>query len=149
MTRILFTFMSLLFISTAIAQKRDTTIYSGCRLKTDTIPVVDGDGLLMDSCPQFKNGPDDLYKFINENIHYPASARKNHVEGRVIVSMIIEKDGSVSHAKVERGVSKEIDKETLRLINSLPKWNPGVLHGKPVRVRYALVVPFKLPDKKK
>ena len=140
---LLFTVLSFFVIK---AQKPDTTIYQTCRIANDPTAVnSNGEEIIFDSCPQFKNGLNGLYKFISTHIHYPAIAKYNHIQGRVIVAIVIEKDGSISHAKVERGVSKDIDKEAVRVINSLPKWKPGILHEKPVRVKYYVVVGFKLP----
>jgi TonB family protein len=139
-------FMLLFFA--AKAQKRDTTIYQGCRLANDTTQYIDGTGAsILDSCPQFRNGLNDLLKYISTHVHCPLNIRKDHLKGKVIISVVIEKDGSITHAKIERGISKNIDKEALRVINSLPKWKPGILNRKPVRVKYYIPVSFTVPNK--
>ena len=142
---ILFLFI-VLSVFVAKAQKPDRTIYQTCRTANDP-PTVGGKGeeIIFDSCPQFKNGLNDLYKYISTHVRYPFIAEQSNTYGRVIISFIIEKSGSISYAKIERGISKGMDNEALRVINSLPKWKPGILHGKPVRVKYYVVVGFKLP----
>lgn len=138
---ILFLFISLSFYI-AKAQEQDTTVYHGCRLANDTTQVI-GDASILDSCPQFKNGFNDVFKYISNHIRYPIISKENDIQGKVIISCIIEKDGKVSHSKIEHSPSVDLNKEALRVVTSLPKWNPGILHGKPVRVKYYLVVSFK------
>ena len=149
MRKTLFTLILFLSVLCANAEKPDTTIYQSCRLadSPDTKGIDDEHiKIIFDSCPQFKNGFDDLVNYIASHVHYPLNARKNHVEGKVIISTVIEKDGRISHAEVVHSVSRDLDEEALRVINSLPKWKPGVLHRKPVRIRYYMLVSFKIPS---
>ena len=81
---------------------------------------------------------------IYKNIKYPADARKKGVEGMVVVTYIIEKDGTVSNAKVIRDIGAGCGNEAVRVVNSMPKWIPGKQRGKPVRVQYNLPVKFSL-----
>jgi len=132
----------------ANAQTDNSKIYESCSIHKDNTPEIDGGGEpVFDSCPQFRNGIKDLDQFISGNIHYPKNARKKRTEGRVFVSIVIEKDGSVSHPKIERGIEDDLDLEALRIVNTLPKWKPAILHGKPVSVKYVLAVDFKLSEK--
>lgn len=85
-----------------------------------------------------------LMEFIQNNIQYPEEAIKNNESGRVIVSFVIEKDGSTTNGKVVRSVSPSLDKEALRIIDFMPSWNPGKQKGVPVRVKYTLPIDFKL-----
>jgi hypothetical protein len=142
MKPILNTIAFIAIFSIAKAQKNDTTIYSGCKLATDTTLTV-GDASILDKCPQFKNGLDDFYKYLYAHIRYNKISKPSNNSRRSVIEMIIEKDGSITHAKVVRSVSGEFDKEALRVINSSPKWKPGVLHGQKVRVRYWVVVSYK------
>ena len=77
-------------------------------------------------------------------IRYPAMAAENGVQGRVTVQFVVNRDGSIVDAQVVRGVDPYLDKEALRVINSMPKWKPGMQRGKPVRVRYTVPVNFRL-----
>ena len=97
--------------------------------------------------PQFPGGEVTLMKYIQTHIKYPPTAAKNHVQGRVIVQFIVEKDGSVDAVKVVRSVDKDLDKEAIRVCKTLPKFTPGRQNGKIVPVWYTLPVTFKLPEK--
>lgn len=90
--------------------------------------------------------PGDINKWLADNIVYPADARKNNIEGTVYVSFIIEKDGSVSAAKVLRGANKSLDDESVRTISMMPKWTPGMQNGHTVRVQYMVPIHFTLTD---
>ena len=94
--------------------------------------------------PEFPGGEEALYKYLAENIKYPVMAKNNKVEGRVYITFVIEKDGTVSEAKVLRSVNEELDAEALRVINAMPKWKPGTQRGVPVRVQYNIPITFKL-----
>ena len=94
--------------------------------------------------PEFPGGPGALYEFLARNLQYPEKARKNSIQGRVIASFVVEKDGSISNARVVKSVDSQLDAEALRVINSMPKWNPGRQDGEAVRVKYTVPVSFKL-----
>lgn len=94
--------------------------------------------------PEFPGGEEALYKYLAENIKYPVMAKNNKVEGRVYITFVIDKDGTVSDAKVLRSVNEELDAEALRVINAMPKWKPGMQRGVPVRVQYNIPISFKL-----
>lgn len=108
---------------------------------------------LVDEMPSFPGGLEELYKWIDNNVQYPAVARENGIEGRVILKFIVEKDGSLSDSTVIHSVHPMLDREALRLVGQMPKWNPGKRAGVPVRVRYYLPIKFKIgeskPDQKK
>ena len=94
--------------------------------------------------PKYPGGQEALIKYMSSNVKYPENARKNGVQGTVFVSFVVKKDGTVSDARVLRGVDEELDKEALRVVNEMPKWNPGKEKGKPVNVQFNLPVAFKL-----
>ena len=94
--------------------------------------------------PEFPGGEEALYKYLAENIKYPEKAKNEKIEGRVYITFVIEKDGTVSDAKVLRSVNEELDAEALRVINAMPKWKPGTQRGVPVRVQYNIPISFKL-----
>ena len=103
---------------------------------------------LVDEMPSFPGGLEELHKWIDNNVQYPAVARENGIEGRVILKFIVEKDGSLRDSTVIRSVHPIVDREALRLVGQMPKWNPGKRAGIPVRVRYCLPIKFKLGESK-
>ena len=99
---------------------------------------------VVEEMPQFPGGAAALMQYLSKNIRYPEEAHKNNIQGRVIVNFIVETDGSITEAKVWRSIHPLLDAEALRVINAMPKWNPGIQGGKPVRVKYTVPVTFKL-----
>ena len=105
--------------------------------------------IVVETMPQFPGGPNELMKYLSENTKYPESAKANKIEGRVFVSFVIEKDGSVTNAEVMRGIDKECDAEAVRVVSSMPKWQPGTQNGEAVRCRFTVPFIFKLNDSEK
>ncbi|SEN18339.1 outer membrane transport energization protein TonB [Prevotella sp. ne3005] len=99
---------------------------------------------VVDEMPQFPGGPSALFEFISKNIQYPKEAEDANLQGRVIVSFVVEKDGSVSNAKVVRPIDPLLDAEALRVVNSMPKWIPGKQNGEAFRVKYTIPVTFRV-----
>ena len=93
---------------------------------------------------EFPGGMPALMKWLSNNIRYPEAAQQNDVQGRVIVKFIVEKDGSVSQAQIVKGVDKDLDKEALRVVNKMPKWQAGKNNGVAVRSYFTLPVNFRL-----
>jgi protein TonB len=85
-----------------------------------------------------------MLEFIYKNIKYPAIARENGIEGTVVVSFVVEKDGSITDARVVRDIGAQCGDEALRVVNDMPKWVPGKQRGRAVRVQFNLPVKFKL-----
>ena len=94
--------------------------------------------------PQYPDGEAAMLKFIYSNIKYPPIARDNGVEGTVYVSFVVEKDGSITDAKVVRDIGAGCGHEAVRVVKMMPKWNPGKQRGRPVRVQFNLPVKYKL-----
>ena len=94
--------------------------------------------------PQYPGGQIAMLKYIMENIKYPEQAMKEGIQGRVTVRFIVEKDGSISDVRPILSVHPLLDKEAVRVVESMPKWSPGKQNGKPVRVRFNVPVMFKL-----
>jgi len=94
--------------------------------------------------PEFPGGERALMSFINRAVRYPVIAQENGIQGTVYVNFVVGKDGSVYRATVTRGVDPSLDKEALRVINSLPQWKPGMQQGKPVNVSYNSRIRFEL-----
>ena len=100
---------------------------------------------VVEQMPEYPNGGmAGLMQFLSKNIKYPTIAQENGIQGRVTVQFVVNKDGSIVDAKVLRGVDPYLDKEALRVVNSMPKWKPGMQRGKPVRVKYTVPVMFRL-----
>lgn len=97
-----------------------------------------------ETMPQFPGGQGVMMKYLAANIKYPASAVKAKKQGRVIVSFVIQKDGSVTNARIVKSVDPELDAEALRIVKAMPNWTPGTQDGKPVNVRYTIPVVFSL-----
>ena len=98
----------------------------------------------VETMPEFPGGQGALLQYLAKSIKYPVIAQENGIQGRVSCSFVVNKDGSIVDAEVIRGVDPSLDKEALRVINSMPKWSPGKQRGKPVRVKYTVPVTFRL-----
>ena len=111
-------------------------------------PRVDGEIICTepDEMPMFPGGLDGLMEYLNTNIVYPPVAAENGVQGKVLVQFVVEKDGSVGQVKILRSVEINLDYEAIRLCKRMPKFEPGKLNGKPVRVLYTLPINFTLED---
>lgn len=99
---------------------------------------------VVENMPEFQGGQAALMQYLAKNIKYPTIAQENGTQGRVIVQFVVNRDGSIVDAKVVRSVDPYLDKEALRVINSMPKWKPGMQRGKPVRVKFTVPVMFRL-----
>ncbi|MDR0961720.1 MAG: M56 family metallopeptidase [Mediterranea sp.] len=111
---------------------------------------VDDDPLydVVDVMPQFMGGDAEFMKYLARNIKYPVEAQKSRTEGRVLVQFVIRRDGSITDAKVVRGINSYLDAEALRVIKAMPKWKPGMSKkGKPVSVKYTVPIMYQLPKK--
>jgi len=96
--------------------------------------------------PAFQGGMEKFYKYLAANCKYPAEAVKNNVQGKVLLSFIVEKDGTISEVKVVDGLGSGTDEEAVRLLENSPKWKPATSGNKPVRVQYDLPINFALKD---
>jgi protein TonB len=94
--------------------------------------------------PEFPGGMDALYKYLAQNIKYPTIARENGITGRVYVTFVVERDGSIANPRVLRDIGGGCGAEAIRVVKSMPKWNPGKQSGKAVRVQFNLPVNFNL-----
>ena len=110
-----------------------------------TIAVSDDASVLCaENSPEYPGGMEALSKFIADNIRYPEQAKRDNIQGKVLVRFAIEPGGSVADAEVLRGIGGGCDEEALRVVNAMPKWKPGRVNGNPVRVQYTLPITFKL-----
>ena len=140
-----------------IAEKKaETAAAFTTTLKYDTIPgetftavgtfePVQGDVFdVVEEMPQYPGGPQALFKFLGENVHYPAEAEKAGIQGRVIATFVVEKDGSISQPTIVKSVDPLLDAEAIRVISAMPNWKPGKQNGKVVRVKYTVPLSFNL-----
>jgi len=110
---------------------------------------ADGDVFnVVEHMPEFPGGTGEMMKYLSMNVRYPEAAHKAGTQGRVMVSFIVEPDGTISNANVQKGVSAELDQEALRVIKNMPKWKPGMQSGKAVRVKYTIPISFRLNSPK-
>lgn len=127
----------------------ETTSSSGTGFRLDQTGLADtgADNNIYDNVdeqPEFPGGSQALNAYLGNNVKYPNAAVERGVQGKVIVSFVVERDGSISQAKVVRTVDQDLDREALRVILAMPKWKPGSMGGKNVRVRYTVTITFRL-----
>ena len=102
---------------------------------------------VVEEMPLFPGGPSKLFEFLAKNVNYPTEAEKANIQGRVIATFVVEKDGSISNVKVVKSVDPLLDAEAVRVINAMPNWLPGKQNGKEVRVKYTVPISFHLQGK--
>ena len=107
-------------------------------------PEPDEIFLVVEDQPEFPGGTAALMEYLRKNIKYPAICRENNIQGKVIVTFVVNKDGSIVDIEVIKSVNPSLDKEAIRVISQMPKWKPGAQRGKPVRVKYSVPVNFRL-----
>ena len=100
--------------------------------------------VVVEEMPEFPGGTLALRQYLASAVKYPVIAQENGIQGKVYVNFVVEKDGSVTKAKIARGVDPSLDAEALRVVSTLPKWKPGKQRGAPVRVSYTVPISFKL-----
>jgi protein TonB len=101
---------------------------------------------VVEDAPQFPGGMAELMKFLQKNIKYPPVCQEQGIQGRVIVQFVVNTDGSIVDANVVKSVNPHLDKEALRVVGTMPKWEPGKQRGKAVRVRFTLPVNFRIQN---
>jgi protein TonB len=115
---------------------------------SDVKQVIEGDPneifTAVEKNPEFPGGLGKFGQYLSNNIKYPAVARENGVQGRVFVTFVVEKDGTLTDIKVTRGIGSGCDEEAVRVLKKSPKWTPGIQNGRPVRVQYNVPIAFNL-----
>lgn len=99
---------------------------------------------VVEQMPSFPGGPSALMEWLSNNVKYPVVAQENGVQGRVVVSFVVERDGSITDVKVVRGVDPSLVREASRVVRAMPRWIPGKQNGSAVRVKYNVPVAFRL-----
>lgn len=135
-----------LFISVAI-------LFSAvlCQAQNKENKVKDGVYQEVEVMPEYPGGDDALRNDLASNIKYPEEAKKNGIQGKVFVSFVVDEQGKVTNAKIEKGVNPALDAESLRVVNGLKTWKPGKEKGKVVKVAYTIPINYALdgkPEKK-
>lgn len=131
---IMMSLMAICCLTTVLAQK---TVVSQKDQKEDPFNVVE-------DMPAFPGGMEAMIQFISSNIKYPADAKKQKVDGRVLVNFVVEKDGSITEVKVIKPAFPSLDAEAIRVVKAMPKWKPGYQRGKAVRVQFTMPINFSL-----
>ena len=99
---------------------------------------------VVEQMPSFPGGPSALFEYLSKNIKYPVVAEENGIQGRVIVTFVVERDGTITDVRVVKSVDPSLDKEAQRVVKSMPRWIPGKQNGSAVRVKYTVPVTFRL-----
>ena len=123
---------ALIFILTGCAAEKEPLIISPLSQDIMTEPTM----------PKYPGGTEKMFEFIAYNLRWPDDDAC--IQGRVVVSFIVEKDGSLTDVKVEKSLDPSFDKEAIRVVKSMPKWEPGMWRGKPARVKYCIPIKFRL-----
>lgn len=121
--------------------ERQTTALSPVAVDENDNPL---DLRVVEALPEFPGGMVEFMKWLTKTLKYPVLAQQQKIQGRVLVSFIINKDGTLSDAKIVASVSPELDREALRVVRMMPKWKAGEYHGKPCRTYFRIPIVFKL-----
>ena len=132
----LLTMMTFCLSVTAWAQK--TVVSNETHQNEEAFDVVE-------QMPEYPGGINALIQYMSENIQYPDDARKQMIQGRVMVAFVIDKDGSITKAGVVKSVYPSLDAEALRVVKAMPKWTPGRQKGQVVRVKFTIPINFSIP----
>jgi protein TonB len=119
----------------------------GFVLLTGYIPQVNAQEVYVtvEQMPQFPGGEKEMHQFIKDNFKYPATAEAKGIEGRITLRFTVGIDGTITNITIIRGIDPDCDAEAIRIIEEMPKWEPGKQGGKPVPVYYNLPISFRLP----
>ncbi|WP_443936855.1 TonB family protein [Pedobacter sp. MW01-1-1] len=104
------------------------------------------DFVSIDKQPEYKGGMKNFYQYISSELKYPEESKKNKTQGKVFLSFVVEKDGSLSDISITRGLTQEMNEEAIRVLQKSPKWEPAVNNGQPVRVKYNININFQLKN---
>lgn len=133
----IFFILSACFYFTLIHSQTQTVDSTTVNKSDDVFTIVE-------QYPTFPGGDEAWFNFLNDNMTYPALAKKQGIQGKVWVSFIVDKEGNVSNVKVARGIGGGCDEEAIRVVSMSPKWNPAMQSGRPVSVKYNFPINFAL-----
>lgn len=148
MRKILYTAGLHIFCSVCFAQQANLDSIQNYEPIYGTLPADSVKYLIkkIDQLPEFPGGQEGMLRYLTANVHYSSKARRKNIQGKVIITFVVDKKGSIVDPQVTRSVGREIDKEAMRVIKDMPQWKPGLINGKPVKVLYHLPVIFKLTE---
>ena len=120
---------------------------TGCAAEKEPLIVspLSQDFMTEPMMPIYPGGIEKMFEFIADNLRWPGDD-DSCIQGRVVVSFIVEKDGSLTDVKVIKSLDPAFDKEAIRVVKSMPKWKPGMWRGKPARIHYCIPIRFRLAD---
>jgi protein TonB len=137
--------LSFLFLFAGAAMAQNETIVPPAPGSNDvTVQPNDNVYTYVEQMPEFPGGENALMEFLRKNLHYPATAREQGVEGRVIVRFVVNEAGLISEISILRDIGSGCGAEAVRVVKMMPKWKPGKQNGKPVKTYYTLPVMFQL-----
>lgn len=120
-------------------------VYEAPEIEIEEEEIVEAEIFtVVEQMPEFPGGAAEMTRFIQKNIKYPMMARESDIQGRVYVNFVVEPDGSVSNVTVMRGIGGGCDEEAVRIVNMMPKWNPGKQRGIAVRCSFTVPIVFRL-----
>ena len=120
-------------------------ILTGCAAEKEPLIIspLSQDYMTEPTMPKYPGGTEKMFEFIADNLRWPGDD-DSCIQGRVVVSFIVEKDGSLTDVKVIKSLDPAFDKEAVRVVKSMPKWEPGMWNGKPARVKFFVPIRFRL-----
>ena len=129
-----------------VDKERENTIWSSDFIEVPDDPSISPDAIfyITEVSPEFPGGRQAFLDYLKENVNYPEECREAKIYGRVLVTFVVEKDGSIKNASVIKSVHPLLDAEARRVVSAMPKWNPGLQNGTPVNVQYTVPVNFHL-----
>lgn len=143
-TMIIMSLMTVFCLATADAQKTVVSKPQQKNITQEKMQNIDEPFSVVENMPKYTGGQVALMEYLKNNLKYPKDAAAQKVEGRVLVSFIVEKDGSLSDVKVQKTVFPSLDAEAVRVVKEMPRWTPGSQSGVIVRVKYVLPITFRL-----
>jgi TonB family C-terminal domain len=119
------------------------------KLERESVEILIGDSTentfqIIETMPSFPGGEHALNQYLAKNIKYPVDAMISGIQGRVICQFVVNKEGLIVDIDVIRSVNPSLDKEAVRVIEGMPKWNPGIKNGEPINVRYTMPISFRM-----
>ena len=120
------------------------TAASASNIPVFSISNLPVEGEIVELMPSFPGGTEKLFEYLKQHMRYPKVAEKDSIEGRVIVSFVVERNGKLTNFKVVKSPDPSLSEEVLRVTKSMPKWNPAKQFGKPVRTKYTIPINFRL-----
>lgn len=127
-------------LAEAIPTESQDTVSSNIRPQNDKDQIWE----LVEQMPEFPGGTSAMIKYLGDNLHYPETAQKVGIQGRIIVRFIVGTDGNICQPEVVRGIEPALDAEALRVVQTMPRWKPGMNKGKAVAVKYHIPIMFSL-----